>query len=284
MLIEKLQSCRDFTSTERTLAEYILSHAEAVMNMNIRQLAQAAVVSPPTVSRLCRKLGLDGYSTLKVQLAAEHQELLHRMREVNINYPFNEGDSLKEIAEKMADLSVEQIRAASRSLDYVTLSRAVRAICVRKQVFLFGMGLSHAVSDSFTDRMVRLGYSVQSSADTGLQLAYAYLADPKRSTAIVISHSGTTPDILRSIRILHQNGVPTLLITGNPVAPMIQYASWVCCLSSTENLAMEDKIDSFGFPMAVHYLLDCLYAMVFADDYAQNLERAKLVNHEQFNR
>lgn len=284
MIIEKLQACENFTSTERALAEYVLGHVEAVKNMNIRELAQAAVVSPPTVSRLCHKLGLDGYNAFKVQLSAEHQDLVHRLRQVDLNYPFGEGDSLKEIADKLADLSMEQIRAARSNLDLITMSKAVRAICVRPQLLLFGTGLSFDVSGTFTERMVRLNYGVMHTADIGIQLACACLADPKTSTAIVISHSGMSPDILRCIQKLKENKVPTLLITGNPVSPMSQYASWVCCLSSAEKLSMEEKIDSFGFQVATHYLLDCLYAMVFADDYQNNLERAKQVNHEQFNR
>lgn len=284
MIIEKLQACKDFTSTERDLAGYILEHAETVVNLNIRELAQAALVSPPTVSRLCHKIGLDGYNSFKVQLAAEHQELTHRMQQVDMNYPFQEGDNLKEIADKLADLSVEQIRAANRNLDYITLSKVVRAICVRRRVLLIGQGLSYDVTNSFAERMTRIGYTVISSPDIGIQLSHAYLDDPKSGVAIAISHSGLTKDIVRTVEALHRNRLPTLLITGNPVSPMSACADWVCCLNSTESLTMEGKIDCFGFQTAVHYLLDCLYSMVFADDYRKNMEKARLVNHEQFTR
>lgn len=281
MIIEALKRGDGFTQTERVLAAYILDHTETVVEGNIRELAESAFVSPPTISRLCRKLGLDGFNAFKVQLAAECNELTHKPRPVDANYPFREGDSLKEIAGKLADLSTQQIQAAYRELDYITLSKAVRAICIRRVVGLYGQGLSHTVTGGFTERMVRIGYTVFSSPDPGIQLCHAVLAD-KKQTALVISHSGKTRNVLRFIQKLHENGTPTLLITGDPASPMAQYATWVCCLTSSEKLAMQEKIESFSFQMAVHYLLDCLYGMIFADSYQANLKKAQLVNQEQF--
>ena len=62
MIIEKLQEKLGFTSTEELLANYILTHADDVTQMTVREVADAVFVSPPTVSRLCQKLGVEGGS------------------------------------------------------------------------------------------------------------------------------------------------------------------------------------------------------------------------------
>lgn len=282
MIIETLQNRNGLTATECVLAEYILGNVDAVTTMTIRQLAQAAAVSPPTVSRLCHKLGLDKYNDFKVQLATEHQKLIHKLQKVDLNHPFNERDSPQKIAKKIADLSAEQIQNAYRSIDSAMLERVAHTIHLRRQVTFFGIGLSHTIACSFVERMTRIGYPVNFSADSGLQLAHACLSEPKHSVAIVISHSGISPNTLSCIQKLHEKNIPTLLVTGNPLSPMSSLASWICCLSSSEKLSMQEKIDSFGFLIAVHYLLDCLYSMIFAQDYAKNMENAQIVNREQF--
>lgn len=284
MIIETLQSCKDLTTTECVLAEYILGNVDAVTTMTIRELAQEAAVSPPTVSRLCNKLGLSSYNDFKVQLATEHQKLIHKLQKVDLNHPFNERDSAYKITKKLADLSIEQIQSAYQSIDPLLLEQVAHAVCLRRQIFLFGIGLSHTVTQSFSERLTRIGYVVSASPDTGIQVAHACLAEAKSSVAIVISHSGMTRDVLRCAQKLHKNKVPTLLITGNPLSPMNPYSNWVCCLSSAEKLTMQEKIDCFGFQTSVHYLLDCLYSMIFGHDYEANAEKARIVNQEQFNR
>lgn len=62
MIIEKLQEKLGFTSTEELLANYILTHADDVTQMTVREVADAVFVSPSTVSRLCQKLGVEGGS------------------------------------------------------------------------------------------------------------------------------------------------------------------------------------------------------------------------------
>lgn len=281
MVIEKLQAAKDFTTTEQALARYMLGHVDLVCGMTIRELGEAAFVSPSAITRLCQKLGLDGFNQLRVSLAAESSELNNKLRQIDANFPFAEGDSLKEIADNLALLSVQQILAAQQCIDYITMSKAVHAICARKLLCLFAEGISFATMQSFAERMTRIGYSTVNSLSLGMQRYYAFNAD-KTWFAIIASHSGLSKRVLSNIKHLHENGVPTLLITSNPISPMIPHATYLCCLSSAESLAMQDKIDCFGFPIALHYFLDCLFSMVFASNYERNLKRSKEANQEQF--
>ena len=57
------------TALEKRLARVVLDDADFALNASIVELAERAEVSPPTVTRFCRRLGFQGYPDFKLQLA-----------------------------------------------------------------------------------------------------------------------------------------------------------------------------------------------------------------------
>ena len=57
------------SALEKRLARIVLDDADFALNASIVELADRAEVSPPTVTRFCRRLGFQGYSDFKLQLA-----------------------------------------------------------------------------------------------------------------------------------------------------------------------------------------------------------------------
>ncbi|MGO7259153.1 MurR/RpiR family transcriptional regulator, partial [Rhizobium brockwellii] len=55
--------------SEGRIAEIIVNDFEFAVNASIIELAERAKVSPPTVTRFCRRLGCESFSDFKVQLA-----------------------------------------------------------------------------------------------------------------------------------------------------------------------------------------------------------------------
>ena len=59
------------SKSERRIAAIVLNNPSKVINQSISDLSIEADVSLPTVNRFCKKLGLDGYPALKIQIAQE---------------------------------------------------------------------------------------------------------------------------------------------------------------------------------------------------------------------
>src|SRR3990167_3591450 len=69
-LLEQIQGRLDsLNKAERKVAEVILLNPQQATRLSIAALAQAALVSEPTVNRFCRSFGVSGYPELKMQLA-----------------------------------------------------------------------------------------------------------------------------------------------------------------------------------------------------------------------
>src|SRR5215204_1909449 len=76
-----------FKPAERAVAEYVLSHAETVMNMSVSEAARDIEVGESTVIRFCRALGYKGYQEFKLRLA---QDLVEPVEYIHENISFRD--------------------------------------------------------------------------------------------------------------------------------------------------------------------------------------------------
>lgn len=63
----KCQEIKSLNELELEVYNYIVRHQEQVVEMKIRELAEAAHVSTTTVLRFCKKVGCNGYSEFKLK-------------------------------------------------------------------------------------------------------------------------------------------------------------------------------------------------------------------------
>ena len=83
-LFINLKENKDLSKNERILANYILKHPEDVLKMSSKDLGKVCFVSTATVYRLCDKLGLSGFSDLKIKITSS----LDDYRKSNENFNF----------------------------------------------------------------------------------------------------------------------------------------------------------------------------------------------------
>lgn len=116
----------------------------------------------------------------------------------------------------------------------------------------------------------RLGKNVLMESNQG-ELLFLLLSAAQEDCAIVVSYSGTTQRIVESVEILHQNGVPTILLTGLGQNPLRAMAD--CVLHMTTRERLSSKIANFTTEVSAQLLLDILYACYFAAHYDQNWDK-----------
>ena len=72
MILEEIQKkMPGFTKSEKQVAEYILAHANAVIELSISEIAALTNTSDATIIRFCKRLGLNGVYQLKINLSNE---------------------------------------------------------------------------------------------------------------------------------------------------------------------------------------------------------------------
>lgn len=270
MIIEKLKSCNDFTDNEKVLADYILTNGYEIKNMSISELADVTFTSPATITRFCRKLGLQGYKDFSIRYSLEYEES-RRHETVDTNLPFSRSDSFEKITRNMSSLSASTINKVINEFDYTQLKRIVYRIHDANVINIFGVGISAIVALDFQTKMVRLGKQVNVNLNSILQDGYALSSD-NNTVNLVISQSGETPQILECVRILVNRKGYIVSLTANLQSTVAKCSNEVITVRTEEDDSFTVKIESFASYNATHFVLDCLYCFLFRLDYDKNVE------------
>ena len=199
---------------DRKLAQLALEDVDFVVNASIGDLAERAGVSPPTVTRFCRRLGCKGYPDFKVQLA--------KMTYVGVRYikPEVPTDTPGEVAEDIIAKAQNALFQLHRQLDFAALDKAANLLRGAEFIQAFGAsGNSAMIVNELHNRLFRLGCRITASNDHNMNAMMAAAALPG-TVVFGSSFTGRDPALVHCLDLLRQRGVPTVVITqsGSPVA------------------------------------------------------------------
>jgi len=158
---------------EKRLAEFVLSDVNYATNASITEIAARAGVSPPTVTRFCRRLGCASFSDFKVQLA--------RSTYVGLRYlkPESVTSTASEVAEDIVTKAQNALFEMHRGLNLSAVESAVRLLSNAGMIHAFGSGgNSSMIVNELQNRLFRLGLRVAASNDHGMNLMLAAAAGP----------------------------------------------------------------------------------------------------------
>lgn len=180
----------------------------------IIELAARAEVSPPTVTRFCRRLGCQSFSDFKVSLA--------KTAYVGIRYLTSEPTSTgpSDVAEEVLAKAQEALFLLHKTLDPALAGEAAIKIANSGMIYAFGAGgNSSMIASEIQNRLFRLGLRVSTSADHSMQLMMTAAAR-KEDVIIGSSFSGRNMELVKCFRLAREMGVATIALTQSdtPVA------------------------------------------------------------------
>ena len=129
------------SKSERRIAAIVLNNPSKVINQSISDLSIEADVSLPTVNRFCKKLGLDGYPALKIQIAQELSNT-NRMLIENFEVDKDTPDIVKRV---MSDIQSTVVNVG-QNLDPKSIDAATNLIASAKSLTFFWFGRLRACS------------------------------------------------------------------------------------------------------------------------------------------
>ncbi len=117
------------SKSERRIAAIVLNNPSKVINQSISDLSIEADVSLPTVNRFCKKLGLEGYPALKIQIAQELSNT-NRMLIENFEVDKDTPDIVKRV---MSDIQSTVVNVG-QNLDPKSIDAATNLIASAKSL------------------------------------------------------------------------------------------------------------------------------------------------------
>lgn len=213
MLDRIAASLPSLAPAEQRVGRLVLADPHSFARLPVRELAEKANVSKPTVVRFCRSMGYDGLADFKLKLAgnvAEGVPYVHRSVDAD--------DKTADVLVKVIDNSVAAFLQYRNAASPQAVEQAVQAIVdtwrKKKRLEIYGVGNSGVVAQDAQHKFLRLGISSHASSDAHLQVIGATML-AQGDCAILISNSGRTKDLLEVAQIAKNNGATIIAITSS---------------------------------------------------------------------
>lgn len=203
-----------FSDKEKMIADYIVENPEKIVHTSINQFAEDLGIADSTVFRFCKRIGFKGYQAMKIALASEIVTPIKDIHET-----INEEDDIRTVSEKVFRTNIKTLEDTLQLLGGGGFEEAVDALIKANRVEFFGSGGSGVIAMDAYHKFIRTGIPVLFNSDSHIQLMSASQLT-ENDVAVLVSHSGTTKDIIHVLRILKENGVKTIGITNFAKSPL----------------------------------------------------------------
>ncbi|AHG20195.1 hypothetical protein Z042_11570 [Chania multitudinisentens RB-25] len=258
-----------FTSGERKIADYVLANPDKLKQLSSQGLAMILGVSQSSVIKFSQKLGMKGFTHLKMALIEEwgQQVSEQRLQSSHIHNGINSDDSLPDIAEKLFLEKQQALRDTTDSLDFAQLQHVVSHIQAAKRVQIIGVGGSSLIAKDLAYKLMKIGYSVMNELDSHVQITVAQSLNPA-DVQIIISFSGKRREILIAAEVAKKRGATLVAITSLQHNPLREIADY-----TLDTIADETRwrSSSIAARTAQHTIIDLLFVSLIQ----QNSEESR---------
>lgn len=270
----RMERASDFTPSELQIAHTVSALGPRLQSLTLKELALAAHVSIPSVHRFCKKLGLEGFKELKVEMAKSDARHTGERGEVDINFPFAADDTADGVLAQMASVYETTLSDTRDLLDPDSLAHAAELLDNALSIDIYTQSHNLYPAQMFCDRLLSIGRRATCFESIERQSRTA-LASDRTHAALLISYSGLGPNLSTLLPILQERDVPTIFV-GTPRGGQLNPGLSVY-LHVSDRESLQNRITQFASHIAVQYVLDSLFGCLFARDYEQSrafLERS----------
>lgn len=278
-LTRRIQEARELTPAEHQIGRTVLAMGERLQTLSIKEFARIANVSIASVHRFCKKIGLEGYKELKVELARLAAAREGEAGKVDFNFPFGPGEPATRIVSQMHSLYRAALSDTCDVLDPSELQHAATLVGNARTVGIYTQSHNLYPAQMFCDRLLSIGHDA--FCHRGLERQFrAALAAQRDDVAVVISYSGLSPDLVTRLSILAEQHVPVVFI-GTPAARQ-RHPGLATYLLVGDREDLQERITQLASHISVQFVLDALFGCIASADYDASvafLERSLPYTH-----
>ncbi|HIY57529.1 MAG TPA: MurR/RpiR family transcriptional regulator [Candidatus Tetragenococcus pullicola] len=231
------------SKSEKKVAQFILSNPDEIEKLSINEISTVVGVGESTIVRFARKIGLGGFQELKLSLARSQALMTEKIAGKE-----NEEEYL---VFKQYQESLEETK---NFLNADVIQETTKKIHEAKRIFIFAVGKSGLTGMELSDRLKRLGKTVEFVTDGQLQSIYATTMQTG-DVAFAISTSGNTEEIIANVKMAKENGCFVISMT-NYIGSKVAKISDVCLLASSKEFISD--AGSFATTVNQLFLIDVL--------------------------
>lgn len=262
-IIDQLRNLDSFTPTEKAIVRYLEENGRNVVNMNLEQLSKELYVSKSSIIRLCKKLGFKGHKELCVELAKEFETFVYEDELINPSNPYHPSDSAEVIAGKTFQLAKGSLTETMSGLDMAEVEGLAYAITKYGKLYIYVSDECAPLGEILADNLCSIGVQAEMRRSP-LSMVVLAINQPKDSVALFLTYSLFPQELKKCAEKLRETGIPIYMICGMAKSNTPALTEHVIRIQYYEPFP---KVCNVGSRMAVMYILDVIYGIVFYKDY-----------------
>lgn len=230
------------TTNEKKIADYMVSHPEAVLTATTQSIREAVGVSTATVVRFCRTCGYTGFVDLKNSLNREYYALNNMKVPENGKAP----ESFRLIQQKAIGYHTLVIARCLNQCRHEEFEKAVEAIVQAKHIILSGAGGGKGSTLCLYDLLSQMGFPCSVYFDSVFEISELGRMSPS-DVLIVISYTGRLQNAIANAKVAREKGATVISLTSNMRNSLAEHSD---ILLSTDSLDQEHFDSSLSARMA----------------------------------
>lgn len=245
---------KNFSPTEKLIADYILENIGKIGNKSITDLANELNIADSTIFQFTKKLGFSGYKDFKIAVLIQESD---NSSITSIAENIKDGDSELTIAQKVFEANIATIDDTRNLLVEEDLKKVGEILTNTERLFLFGLGGSEVIASDGYHKFLRSSINVFHSTDYHIQLMEAAQLT-KDDCAIIISHSGRTKESLEIAKLAKETDAKIIVITSHTNSALTEYGDLVFISVPFET---EYRSEALASRIAQLSILDSFYVI-----------------------
>lgn len=246
-MLKELLETTTLTTQEKRVVEYIQQYPECILHHNAKELAQLTYVSSPTIIRLTKKLGFQGYPDFQLTYVKEYS--LHQQKDTTLS----QDSSIQDIIQILPQIYNHVFLETQQFIKKETFIRTINYMLQAKQIDFYANDNNYSEVQSACLKLNTLG--IRAQAFNTLSQHYVDTFQPQDVLSFVISHSGKNQTMVDAAYYLRKRRSRVIAITG-VLDPTL---SLIC----NESLYIDASVHHLPsslmlYGLSIHYILDIL--------------------------
>lgn len=257
-MAEALEAIRQmesgFSSTEKSIARYILNDPSHVINLSIHEMAHEIGVSASSITRFCRTVGFDSLRELRMSVVRSVDEKAADDIRDAVSWLDDSDQLASNYLVRVNDVFQQTLQLNSME----TLRKVAHLICDSDAVYLFGIGASALAAENLLGKLTKLHMRCIYNSDADMAAQMASSASPK-DVAIAFSYSGTSRDVLRAAKSAKASGCPLITVSRKSSTPLARVSDTALYVPAVEQVT---RVTTLFTNYSQSLLVDVLFLLV----------------------
>lgn len=265
-----------FFEQEKKIADYIIPHSAEVVNMTITELAKACGTSVATVTRFCKKCGVEGFHHLKIGLA---REIAEQEPTRAVSNTISQDDIHQSLQNILAN-KIDELTQTVSLIDEVQLKEILGHL--RKAGLVQFMAVGNTIPVALDGAFKFNSIGIPSSAGTVWETQLSFAMNLRKDDVLIaISNSGESSHVHLVVKEAKKRGAITIGITNNPDSSIGSAVDYHIQTATRERLFMNEFCFSRVSAVTIIEILYLFLTVGHKESYEQVRSFENLIANEK---